>query len=104
MQLTDDVWTNGAFCAVVLEESPLNSKEMAGRLPGRNLAVRYFWISIRMRDSVLRDIYCLTESILADFFTKPLQGSLIRTFRNVISAISTSTLPVVRHVLLMRVL
>jgi len=28
--------------------------------------------------------YCPTESMLADFFTKPLQGTLFRTFRAVI--------------------
>ena len=30
--------------------------------------------------------YCPTESMLVDFFTKPLQGTLFRTFRAVIMA------------------
>jgi len=32
----------------------------------------------------LKVIYCPTEEMLADFFTKPLQGALFREFRDVV--------------------
>jgi len=35
-------------------------------------------------DGKLRIEYCPTESMLADFFTKPKQGTLFRLFRDVI--------------------
>ena len=32
----------------------------------------------------VRILYCPTEKMLADFFTKPIQGELFRFFRNIL--------------------
>ena len=46
---------------------------------------RYFWITDRVKKSGEINIeYCPTELMLADFFTKPLQGSLFNKMRDVI--------------------
>ena len=45
---------------------------------------RYFWIKDRTESENIKIEYCPTEWMLADFFTKPLQGSLFRKFRDVI--------------------
>jgi hypothetical protein len=46
--------------------------------------VRYFFIKDRMAIEGINVEHCPTEQMLADFFTKPLQGSLFRKFREVI--------------------
>ena len=60
-----------------------NGRASAGQ-KSRHINIRHFWITDRIRDSGLRVVYCPTESMLADFFTKPLQGSLFRLFRDVL--------------------
>ena len=45
---------------------------------------RYFWIKDRLSSEGITIKYCPTEKMVADFFTKPLLGSLFRKFRDVI--------------------
>ena len=45
---------------------------------------RYFWIKDRIESENIKVEYCPTEKMVADFFTKPLQGSLFRKFRDVV--------------------
>jgi hypothetical protein len=47
----------------------------------------------RIKTENIRIVHCPTEIMLADFFTKPLQGSLFRKFRDVLMGYKhTSTL------------
>ncbi len=50
----------------------------------RHIDIRYFFIKDRLDIKEIDVQYCPTEQMLADFFTKPLQGSLFRKFRDVI--------------------
>jgi KUP system potassium uptake protein len=50
----------------------------------RHVDIRYFFIKDRLNIEGIDVQYCPTEQMLADFFTKPLQGSLFRKFRDVI--------------------
>jgi hypothetical protein len=50
----------------------------------RHIDIRYFFIKDRIDLENIDVQYCPTEQMLADFFTKPLQGSLFRKFRDVI--------------------
>ena len=45
---------------------------------------RYFWIKDRLTSEGIKVQYCPTERTIADFFTKPLQGSLFRKFRDIV--------------------
>ena len=45
---------------------------------------RYFWIKDRLESDNIQVIHCPTAAMLADFLTKPLQGSLFRKLRDVI--------------------
>jgi hypothetical protein len=45
--------------------------------------VRYFFIKNRLDLEHIDVKHCPTKQMLADFFTKPLQGSLFRKFRDV---------------------
>jgi Reverse transcriptase (RNA-dependent DNA polymerase) len=50
----------------------------------RHLDIRYFFITDRVAKKELTIEYCPTEEMVADFFTKPLQGSLFRRLRDII--------------------
>jgi hypothetical protein len=50
----------------------------------RHIAIRYFWIKDRIKAEGITIRHCPTLQMVADFFTKPLQGSLFKKFRDVI--------------------
>ena len=50
----------------------------------RHLNIRYFYVKDLIDKGLLEVEYYPTEQMLADFFTKPLQGSLFWKFRAVI--------------------
>ena len=75
---------------IVLDQDNQSSIKMEKN--GRNLCtgnshhikVRYFFVKDLVDKGEVRTEYCPTEQILADYFTKPLQGELFRRFRKVI--------------------
>ena len=50
----------------------------------RHIDIRYFFIKDRTASTGIVIRHCPTLQMLADFFTKPLQGALFRRFRDVI--------------------
>jgi hypothetical protein len=66
--------------AILLEKN--GRKSSGGRT--KHLNVRYFFITDRINNRDLSVEYCPTEEMVADFFTKPLQGKLFVKFRNLI--------------------
>ena len=50
----------------------------------RHIDIRYFFVKDRVDKKEMQIVYCPTEQILADYFTKPLNGSLFRLYRGVI--------------------
>ena len=50
----------------------------------RHINIRYFFIKDRNKEGEITIRHCPTEQMLADFFTKPLQGNLFRHFRDII--------------------
>ena len=50
----------------------------------RHIDIRYFFIKDRVENKEILIEFCLTENMLADNFTKPLQGRLFNFFRNII--------------------
>ena len=50
----------------------------------RHIEVRYYFLTDHIARDRLRVSYCPTGDMLADYFSKPLQGSLFRKFRNLI--------------------
>ena len=45
----------------------------------RHLNIRYFFVTDCIKANDLSIKYCPTEEMVADYFTKPLQGALFRT-------------------------
>ena len=59
----------------------------------RHIDIRYFFVKDRIDKGELRVEYCPSSIMLADFFTKPLQGQLFKKFRDVIMGyVPTSSL------------
>ena len=50
----------------------------------RHIDIRYFFVKDRVEKGEMNIEYCPTGMMLADYFTKPLQGSLFNKFRDVI--------------------
>ena len=50
----------------------------------KHIAIKYFWITDRIKDGDIRVQYCPTTEMIADFMSKPVQGKLFQTFRNVL--------------------
>ena len=50
----------------------------------RHIDVRYFFVVDRVKKKEIQVKYCPTEMMVADYFTKPLQGKLFHTIRDII--------------------
>ena len=61
----------------------LNGRRSSGQKT-KHMDNRYFWIKDRIESENIKVEYCPTEKMVADFFTKPLQGNLFRKFRDVV--------------------
>ena len=50
----------------------------------RHIDIKFFWVKDRVEKKEVEIKYCPTTLMLADYFTKPLQGNVFRRFRDVI--------------------
>ena len=50
----------------------------------KHIAVKYFWVTDRIKDGEIVVQYCPTQQMIADFMSKPVQGTLFKTFRAVL--------------------
>lgn len=73
--------------AILLEK---NGRASSGRRT-RHINIRYFFIHDRIDAGELSVAYCPTGDMVADFFTKPLQGTLFKKFRDLIMNINPSS-------------
>ena len=80
LEVSDNVVYQNNQSAMCLEG---NGRSSCGRQT-RHFATRYFYVTGRIRAKELHVEYCPTQDMLADFFTKPLQGSLFRRMRQLI--------------------
>ena len=53
----------------------------------RHISIRYFFVTDRIAKGELTIEWCPTANMIADFMTKPLQGSLFRKFRDIVMGI-----------------
>lgn len=59
------------------------SKRSSGKQT-RHIGIRYYFVTDNIKKNNLTVEYCPTAEMVADFFTKPLQGSMFRKFRAII--------------------
>lgn len=60
----------------------------------RHINIRYYFVKDKIDSGEIKIEYCPTKQMMADFFTKPLQGSPFLTFRNFIMNTTNSILDV----------
>ena len=63
----------------------------------RHIKIKYFFVTDKIKDQEVKVIYCPTKEMLADFYTKPLQGSLFESHRNAILGIDKDDVPLYRE-------
>jgi hypothetical protein len=79
-RLDDNILEQDNESAIKLEK---NGRTSAGP-KSRHIDIRFFWIQDRLKQEDILVRHCPTLQMLADFFTKPLQGALFRPFRDVL--------------------
>ena len=57
----------------------------------RHIAIGYFWVHDLIQKSIINIEYCPTENMIADYFSKPLQGMLFIKLRDLIMGKTTTT-------------
>ena len=72
--------------AILLENY---GKALGGRKT-RHINIRYFFVTDRVQAKEIRITRCNTDEMIADYFTKPLQGSKFQKFRDLILNVDTS--------------
>ena len=93
-QLKENLFAQDNQSAMKLEK---NGRASCGQ-KSRHIDIRYFFMKDRIKTEAISIIYCPTERMLADFFTKPLQGSLFERFKRVLMGhehIDTLSLPLI---------
>ena len=60
-----------------------NGKGSSGKRT-RHINIRYFFVTDRVKNGELSIKYCPTEEMIADYFTKPLQGRAFQNFQKFI--------------------
>ena len=63
-----------------------NGKMSTGKMT-KHINIRYFFCTDRIKKGELSVKYCPTLDMIADYFTKPLQGSLFRKLRDLVMGI-----------------
>ena len=88
--VVDDVYVyQDNESAILLEENEIKSVGKASR----HIKIKYFFITDNIRGKEMRVLHCPTWSMMADFFTKPLQGTPFITHRNAILGIRHEDFP-----------
>jgi len=78
--VTDNVVFQDNQSTILLER---NGRRSSGKRT-RHIDIRYFTVTDRITRGEMRVEYCPTSDMLADLFTKPLQGSLFRRLRDLV--------------------
>jgi hypothetical protein len=63
----------------------------------RHINIRYFFVTDRIANKELSVEYCPTGNMMADFYTKPLQGTPFCKFRDQIMNIGPTVVPPSAH-------
>jgi hypothetical protein len=78
--VSDNIVYQDNQSAMLLE----NNGRMSSSKRTRHIDIRYFFVTDNIKKGNMRVEYCPTDDMLADFFTKPLQGTKYRQFRAMI--------------------
>jgi hypothetical protein len=82
--LKDNIAYQDNTSTIRMEE---NGKMSTGKMT-KHINIRYFFCTDRIKKGELSVKYCPTLDMIADYFTKPLQGSLFRKLRDWVMGIT----------------
>ena len=88
--IVEDVYVYQDNQSAILLES--NGMKSVGK-GSRHIKIKYFFATNKIKSKEMKVIYCPTEAMLADFYTKPLQGTLFVNHRNKIMGIKPDDIP-----------
>jgi Reverse transcriptase (RNA-dependent DNA polymerase) len=77
-EITESIIHQDNKSTILLAE---NGKASSGRRT-RHINIRYFFVKDRVASGEVKIEYCPTDIMMADFFTKPLQGALFKRMRD----------------------
>ena len=83
-QVNDNEFFQDNMSAKKMEK---NGRQSAGQR-SRHINIRYFFIKDRICNDEISLLHCPTAIMIADYFTKPLQGALFVKFRDIIMGIT----------------
>lgn len=99
--LSQTIWTKNFIesqgysvdrCELLQDNTSAMKLERHGRASAgqksRHINIRFYFIKDRIDTGEIDLIHCPTAIMVADYFTKPLQGSLFRKFRDIIMGIT----------------
>jgi hypothetical protein len=89
-QVKDSIVYQDNQSAMLMEK---NGRASSGKRT-RHINIRYFFVTDRIASNELMIEYCPTKEMIADYFTKPLQGTPFRIFRNWIMNVNPDTDPI----------
>ena len=84
MKVSDNVVYQGNHIEMKLEN---NGRESNGKRT-RNININYYVVTDFIQANEMKVVYCPTETMIADFYIKPMQGRLFRLFWNLILNLS----------------
>jgi hypothetical protein len=94
--VVDNVLHQDNRSAILLEK---NGKMSSGKRT-KHIAIRYFFVTNRIRAGEISPKWCPTGEMITDFLRKPLQGAMFWKFRDllmgVVPTVNTNKLPAQR--------
>jgi hypothetical protein len=81
--------------AILLENNGRSSSSQCTR----HINIRYYFITDKVKPKEVCLEHCLTENMIADFFTKPLQGAKFTTFQSFILCFPQCHCAIIPHFL-----
>ena len=75
--------------AILLEKNGMKSVGKGTR----HVKIKYFFVTDKVKGKEVKIVHCPSADMVADFYTKPLQGKLFTTHRNAILGINEADIP-----------
>ena len=87
VKVGDTVVYQDNMSSILLEKNGRSSSSKRTR----HMNIRYFFVKDRVASNEIRIEYCPTEDMIADFFTKPLQGKQFYKLRDCVMNVDPSS-------------
>jgi hypothetical protein len=85
---TEDVLYQDNEATMLLQK---NERMSCGK-GSKHIHIRYFFITDQIKQKELKVLHCTTRELIADYYTKPLQGGQFNKFRDLILGINVKNM------------